>query len=114
MKRIAVIAMLLGFIATEAYAWPRFRRRVRTRTVATVRYSGSPSEVAYQKASEMARRGVMAHLGGGYGGANAEGIGFGGSAAAALNSCCFTGQRRVAGSAVVRGGSGYYAVKLYW
>jgi hypothetical protein len=109
-----VITMLLGFMVTEAYAWPRFRRRVRSSTVSTVRYSGSPSQVAYQKASEMARRGVMTHLGGGYGGANAEGVGFGSTATAALNNCCFTGQRTVAGSAVVRGRSGYYAVKLYW
>ena len=54
-------------------------------------------------------------LGGGYGGANAEGVGFSTySAQDALNHCCYTGQRRVAGSSVVRGSDGWYAVKIYW
>jgi hypothetical protein len=57
----------------------------------------------------------MAHLGGGYGGANAEGVGCATTAQAALNICCFSGKRKLAAQAVVRGRNGmYYAVRVFW
>jgi len=72
--------------------------------------------VAAAKAQYSANRQIKGrHVGGGYGGANAEGVAFSAhSAQQALNNCCYTGQRRVAGSSVVRGSDGWYAVKIYW
>lgn len=68
-----------------------------------------------RKAQRQAALGRCCHVGGGFGGARAEGVGMAMSAAAALSNCCFTGQRRLAASAVVRGSNGrYYACKLFW
>lgn len=122
MKRFALAIALLLICASvsDAARW-RFGRRSR------VRYSSSysavqkssvqkgPQALAYQKASICAANGRCYHVGGGYGGGRAEGVGWSSySAQAALNNCCYTGQRRVAGSAVVRGSRGWYAVKIYW
>lgn len=64
---------------------------------------------------QAARGGRCFHPGGGFGGARAEGVGSAGSASAALANCCFTGQRRLAASAVVQGANGrWYACKLFW
>ena len=111
-KWIVVCLMVVALVGT-ADARPRV---FRTRTKVSVRhYEGGPAQVAQAKAAQCAANCRMAHLGGGYGGANAEGVGCGVSAAAALANCCFTGTRRVAASAVVRGKNGmYYAVKLFW
>lgn len=63
---------------------------------------------------QAARGGRCFHVGGGFGGARAEGVGSGVTAAAALNACCFTGQRVCVASAVVRSAAGrYYACKLF-
>ena len=115
MLRIALAVSLILFFACDVHAWPRWRRsRTRTTTSRTV-YSGGPQAVASAKANRAASSRIKGHLGGGFGGANAEGVGFSTySAQSALNNCCFTGKRRVAGSAVVRGSDGWYAVKLYW
>jgi hypothetical protein len=68
-----------------------------------------------RKAQWQAARGRVGHPGWGLGGCRCEGAGSGMTAQAALNACCYTGQRRVAASAVVRGANGrYYATKLYW
>lgn len=124
MLRIAIAAVLVVAFVSDASARPRRRRANNNRQTQNVRYtssyggnsySGGPQSVASNKASQAASRGVKGHLGGGYGGANAEGVGWSTySAQNALNNCCFTGQRTVAGSAVVRGSDGWYAVKLYW
>ena len=69
--------------------------------------------VARQKANMMAARMFRGHVGGGYGGARYEGVGWGTSPQAALNSCCHY-RRPLAAQAVARGPNGlYYAVKLF-
>ncbi len=127
MRRLIVIglaAALVASLATDADARRRRRSRLRqsvrstpTRTVVrqSVRsWGGSPQAAASAKLSAMVQRGRFAHLGGGFGGANAEGIGMGPTPAAALGNCCFTGRRKVAGSAVRRVGRSWWALKLYW
>jgi len=75
----------------------------------------SPQAAVADKAARMAAACRMAHLGSGYGGANAEGVGCATTAQGALNSCCFTGKRKLAAQAVVRGRNGmYYACKVFW
>jgi hypothetical protein len=119
--RVALAAILVLLFVAEVDARPgRRRSRGTGYTTYSTTYTGSswgsdPASVASAKAAAAAARGVKGHLGGGYGGANAEGVAFSTySAQNALNNCCFTGQRSVAASAVVRGSDGWYAVKLYW
>lgn len=122
MKRYLAIAAMLGALASsEALARPlRFRNSrmaapARNYVQPSVSYSGGPQAVAEAKARRKAELGIKGHIGGGFGGCSAEGVGFSTqSAQAALNSCCFTGVRRPAASSVVRGADGWYAVKLYW
>jgi hypothetical protein len=115
MMRITMAVLLIVLCAAEADA--RSRRRT-TGTVTTgtgTVWAGGPQEVATAKAQQAASLGAKGHLGGGYGGGNAEGVGFSTrSAEDALNHCCFTGQRPLAGSSVVRGADGWYAVKIYF
>lgn len=103
------------FACGEASAF-LFNRRRRTNTVNTVntQYT-SPQHAADSKADIMAERGIFRHLGGGYGGGNAEGIGRASTANGALNNCCFTGQRTVLGQAVRWSEKlrSYIAVKIY-
>ena len=121
-KRIvAVAALLVAFASTDALARPsRFRNSrmavpTRTYVQANVSSTGGPQEVASAKANRKAELGVKGHIGGGFGGCTAEGVGFSTSSAqAALNNCCFTGVRSLAASSVVRGADGWYAVKLFW
>ena len=116
MIRIAIAAFLVLLFVCDADARPRWRRsRTYTATTSSHSWSGGPQSVASAKAQYSASRNIKGHVGGGYGGANAEGVGFStASAQSALNGCCFTGERRVAGSSVVRGSDGWYAVKIYW
>lgn len=130
MLRFVIAAVLTIVIVSDADARP-WRRRIfrqnRTRSVYTnnytnyssntagVSYGSGPQATAANKAASSAARMYKGHLGGGFGGGNAEGVGFSTySAQHALNNCCFTGQRVVAGSSVVRGADGWYAVKIYW
>ena len=114
MMRMALAALLVVLCVSNADAWPRRSKSSRSSSTKTV-YTGGPQAVAEAKAQRSAAQRIKGHLGGGFGGGNAEGIGFSTySAQHALNNCCFTGQRRVAGSSVVRGRDGWYAVKIYW
>jgi hypothetical protein len=71
--------------------------------------------ICLRKARLQAARGRVFHPGGSMGGCHYEGCGSGSTATAALNACCYTGQRRCAASAVVRGANGrFYATKLFW
>lgn len=86
-------------------------------TNAVVVTQGSPIyALALRKARiQAARGGRCFHPGGGFGGCHAEGVGSGSTASAALSACCFTGQRRCAAAAVVRGTNGrFYACKIFW
>ena len=114
MMRMAMAALLVVLWVSNADAWPRRSSGNRTSGTKMV-FSGGPQAVAEAKAARAAAQRIKGHLGGGYGGASAEGVAFSTySAQHALNSCCFTGQRRVAGSSVVRGSDGWYAVKIYY
>ena len=113
--RIVIAVLLVVLFTCEADAWPR-RRTVRTGTSGTgTVWAGGPQDVAAAKAQRAASLGIKGHVGGGFGGGNAEGVGFSTrSPDDALNRCCFTGKRPVAGSSVVRGADGWYAVKIYF
>ena len=120
--RVAVCALVVMVFASLADARPRWRRRGRTNNVQTNTYTtynsgyASPASAAASKARQSANGGVKGlHLGGGYGGGYAEGVAYSPfSAQDALNNCCFTGQRTLAASSVVRGSDGWYAVKIFW
>lgn len=119
MRKFSVLLVALFIVSicsSDVGAWPFRSRSVDVqRTVSRTVYSGSPQQVAQAKAEKMAALGMRGHLGGGFGGCHAEGTGRGTTAAAALSVCCFTGQRKCAAAAVVRGKGGlWYAVKLYW
>ena len=108
-----IVVWMLMLSTTEAQILRRTRTRTTSVTVSTS-YS-SPQAAASSKASRMATTGVFRHLGGGFGGGRAEGIGRGPTAQAALNNCCYTGQRPLLASSVVwsaRLGS-YVAVKIF-
>ena len=124
MKRcLVLLALVFSIVLVDcmtAEARPRRRRARRQNNTysapqSNYSFSGGPQAVAESKASTAASRGIKGHLGGGYSGANAEGVGWSTySAQNALNNCCFTGQRRVAGQSVVRGNDGWYACKVFW
>ena len=123
MKQVLIAAMVVLFMAGTTDARPRLFPR--TRQVTAVRGSvqkgpqtsavqKGPQALAEQKAQQKASMGNKGHIGGGFGGANAEGVGFSTrSAADALANCCFAGRRPCVGAAVVRGRDGWYAVRLY-
>jgi hypothetical protein len=71
--------------------------------------------ICLRKAQIQASRGRCFHPGGSFGGCHAEGVGMAMSAQGALNNCCFTGKRKCAAMAVVKGAGGrFYACKLFW
>jgi hypothetical protein len=114
MMRVLMAAILVMVFVCEADARVLRRARISQAPSSKTVYSGGPQAVAEAKAQRAAAMRFKGHLGGGFGGGRAEGVGFSTrSAQDALNHCCFTGQRRVAGSAVVRGADGWYAVKIY-
>lgn len=117
MKFVQVLLALfvVSLFCSESSAWPFRNRSVAvSRSVSIQRYS-SPQAACEAKAAAMAASCRMAHLGGGFGGAKAEGVGCAATAQAALSACCFTGKRKLAASAVVRGRNGrYYACKAFW
>lgn len=128
--RSLILAMLLfTFMGAEANArWTPVRnakdrqanrqanrRNGRSYSTSNAVQKSATQKSAAQKASYSARYRIKGHLGGGYGGYNAEGFGFSShSARAALNNCCFMGVRRLASSSVVKGADGWYAVAHYW
>lgn len=86
-----------------------------TQTATRSTTSSGPQAMAEHKAGVMARTGAMWHIGGSFGGANFEGVGWGPTAQSALNNCCYTGMRQVAGQCAVQGANGmWYACKLFW
>ena len=123
MKQVLIAGMLVWFMAGTTDARPRLSPRMRQVTAdkgsvqkgaQTSAVQKGPQATAEQKAHQKASRGVKGHIGGGFGGANAEGVGFSTrSAADALANCCFAGQRPCVGASVVRGRDGWYAVRLY-
>jgi hypothetical protein len=118
-RKVVLMLLVLGLVSVEAQARGRGLFRRTTRYTSTVRssvtFSGGPQAVAEQKAERAARLGLRHHQGGSFGGVSYEGIGFGSTPQQALNNCCYSGQRRVAGQHVVQGANGiWYAVRLYY
>lgn len=111
---VCVAVALSCSVCSEASAWGFRSRSVSTTRTVTVNRYASPAAAVADKAARMAASCMMAHLGGGFGGGNAEGVGCGATAAAALSACCFTGQRVCIASAVRQGKNGrWYAVKIF-
>ena len=75
----------------------------------------SSGGLAQQKAEQAARMNFRGHVGGGFGGARYEGVGWSSrSAQAAIQQCCYWGQRTPAEIGVARGSDGiWYACVLY-
>jgi hypothetical protein len=70
--------------------------------------------LAQWKAERQAAEGRMRHVGGGFGGGCAEGVGFSSvSAEDAIKSCCYWGQRPVREIGVAPGRRGWYATVIY-
>jgi hypothetical protein len=118
MRILVQVVVLFVILCNVAEA--RIFRNFRATRNTTVSYSSpssysSPQAAASAKASRMAATGVFRHLGGGFGGGRAEGIGRGPTPQAALNNCCFTGQRPLLASSVVWSAKlgSYVAVKIF-
>ena len=118
-----ILSLLLVVFVTETLDAKGFiRKRRRTRNTNSARYNsysssisitGNAQQIAEQKAQIQANAGSCFHPGGSFGGGYAEGVGAGGTAAAALGNCCwFPG--RIIGQAVVRSRNGlFYACRIY-
>lgn len=83
-------------------------------TTTAARSSGT-SGLAQSKAQRMAQMNLRGHLGGGFGGARYEGVGWSNvSPQAAIERCCYWGQRAPAQIGVSKGNDGcWYACVLY-
>lgn len=72
------------------------------------------SGIAQTKANLQAAQGRMRHVGGSFGAGRFEGVGFSTvSADAAIQQCCYWGQRDPVDIGVARGANGWYATVLY-
>jgi hypothetical protein len=70
--------------------------------------------LAQWKAERQASCNRLYHVGGGFGGGNAEGVGFSTSSPEqAIRSCCYWGRRPVQEIGVARGRSGWFATVIY-
>ena len=69
--------------------------------------------LAQSKADRMASSGTMGHLGGGFGGGRAEGVGTGSTRQAAIQNCCYWGQRTPLDIGTATNGSRWYACVIY-
>lgn len=70
--------------------------------------------LAQSKAQRQATMNRCCHVGGGFGGGNAEGVGFSTvSADHAISKCCFWGKREALDIGVARGSNGWYATVIY-
>lgn len=124
MKYVVSLLVLVGVLSfsTESHAaWFRLKRTPVSRTTTTkvvattTSSSGSLYDICLRKANIQASRGRCHHPGGSFGGCHYEGVGAAMTASAALSNCCYTGVRKCAASAVVKGKNGmYYACKLFW
>jgi len=87
-----------------------------TQTVQRASYTAparSGGGLAQQKANRMASSGRMAHLGGGFGGGRAEGVGMGSSRQAAIQNCCYWGQRTPLEIGAATNGRMWFACVIY-
>ena len=72
------------------------------------------NSIAQHKANVQASEGRMRHLGGSFGAGRYEGVGFSTvSAEAAIQACCYYGQKTPVDIGVARGQNGWFATVLY-
>ena len=72
------------------------------------------NSIAQHKANVQASEGRMRHLGGSFGDGRFEGVGFSTvSADAAIQACCYYGQKTPVDIGVARGANGWFATVLY-
>ncbi len=71
------------------------------------------TSLAQSKANRMANSGMMRHLGGGFGGGRAEGVGMGSTREAAIRNCCYWGQRTPIDIGAATNGRRWYACVIY-
>ena len=72
------------------------------------------NSIAQHKANVQASEGRMRHLGGSFGAGRFEGVGFSTvSADAAIQACCYYGQKIPVDIGVARGANGWFATVLY-
>ena len=72
------------------------------------------ASLAQSKAERQATQCRLMHVGGGFGGGRAEGIGFSTvSADDAVRRCCYWGKRQAREIGVARGRNGWYATVIY-
>ena len=111
MRIHVLLALALAALLTSTAEAGPFRRRSSSPATCTgPNCSGGDTSTAQGVAELQARRGRMGHLGGN---SSYEGVGVGGSPAAALASCCNNG-RAVIDQGVARGADGrFYACKRY-
>ena len=87
----------------------------------TIAQDGSTSQstvtthvsLAQSKANRMAANRTLAHLGGGFGGGRAEGVGVGSTREAAIRNCCYWGQRTPIDIGAAQNGNRWYACVIY-
>lgn len=105
-------SVILWTCGAELQAARRSRLRERSPSGAS-----SPVAVgggsAQAKAHELARRGQLVHLGGGFGGGSREGIGYGSTRDQAIQSACYWGQLAPREIGAAQGAGGWYAVVFY-
>lgn len=112
---IAAVAMM----ASTASAQRTYYRTARRATPAYNRTSytrmSAPGGLAQSKSRVAASRGMRGqHVGGGFGGGRAEGVGFSSvSRADAIRRSCYWGTRPVKQIGVTRGRDGWYATVIY-
>jgi len=88
--------------------------------VVLVSNSSFAGGLAEWKSQQQASRGIMKHVGGGFGGGRYEGVGFSTSSADhAIRSCCYYGKRPIRDQSVVYGYNrqfkrwGWFATIIY-
>ena len=74
----------------------------------------SATTLAQRKANTQATRGKLGHVGGGFAGGRAEGVGKGRTRESAIRHCCYWGKRKPIQIGAAKGANGWwYACVLY-
>ena len=76
--------------------------------------NASPPTLAQRKANTQAIRGKLGHVGGGFAGGRAEGVGKGRTRESAIRHCCYWGKRKPIQIGAAKGANGWwYACVIY-
>ena len=115
MKYLLITMILVSIVlVVSAEAQCKDGRCVRApKNLQTSKTGPIRSSLAQNKADRMARNGRMGHLGGGFGGGRAEGVGVGSTRQSAIRNCCFWGRRTPIDIGVATNGRRWYACVIY-